>query len=81
MVSLAEAHDQFVLDTIQALGVTKAERIADYFCLSKTDAKATLKRLAQRDRAWPSTMSWSFALRARAAWHKTPQVGDHSPRH
>lgn len=49
-VSQAEAHDQFVLNTIQALGVTKAEWIADYFRLSKTDTKAALKRLAQQGR-------------------------------
>ena len=52
-MSLAEAHDQFVLNTIQALGVTKAEWIADYFRLSKTDAKAALKRLEQQDRLMP----------------------------
>ena len=46
----AEAHDQFVLNTIQVLGVTKAEWIADYFRLSKTDTRAALKRLAQQDR-------------------------------
>src|SRR5215208_5212406 len=44
-VSLADAHDQFVLNTVQALGVTKAEWIADYFRLSKTDTKAALKRV------------------------------------
>src|SRR5215211_5929054 len=49
-LSLAEAHDQFVLNSIQALGVTKAEWIADYYRLSKTAAKAALKRLAQQDR-------------------------------
>ena len=49
-ISPAEAHDQFVLNTIQALGVTKAEWIADYFRLSKTDAKAALKRLEKEDR-------------------------------
>ncbi|HSL28709.1 MAG TPA: crosslink repair DNA glycosylase YcaQ family protein [Anaerolineales bacterium] len=49
-VSPAEAHEQFVLNTIQALGVTKAEWIADYFRLSKTDTRAALKRLAQQDR-------------------------------
>ena len=49
-ISPADAHDQFVLNTIQALGVTKAEWIADYFRLSKTDARAALKRLAQQDR-------------------------------
>ncbi len=52
-VSLAEAHDQFVLNTIQALGVVKAEWIPDYFRLSKTDAKAALNRLAQQDRLMP----------------------------
>ena len=49
-LSLADAHDQFVLNTIRALGVTKAEWIADYFRLSKTDAKAALKRLEKQDR-------------------------------
>jgi uncharacterized protein len=49
-VSPAEAHDQFVLNTIQALGVTKEEWIADYFRLSKNDTRAALKRLAQQDR-------------------------------
>src|SRR5512134_2996748 len=49
-LSLAEAHDQVVRNTIQALGVTKAEWIADYFRLSKTDTKAALKRLEKQDR-------------------------------
>ena len=49
-VSPAEAHEQFVLNTIQALGVTKAEWIADYFRLSKTDTRAALKRLEQQGR-------------------------------
>jgi len=48
--SPAEAHDQFVLDTVRALGVTKAEWIADYFRLSKTDTRAALKRLEKQDR-------------------------------
>src|SRR4030095_14721710 len=52
-VSLAEAHDQFVLNTIQALGLVKAEWIADYFRLSKTDARAAIKRLEQQDRLMP----------------------------
>jgi hypothetical protein len=52
-VSLADAHDQFILNTIQALGVTKAEWIADYFRLSKADAKASLKRLEKQDRLMP----------------------------
>src|SRR5688572_26416182 len=49
-VSMADAHDQFVLNTIQALGVTKAEWIADYFRLNKTDARAALRRLEKQDR-------------------------------
>lgn len=49
-ISLADAHDQFVLNTIQALGVTKAEWIADYFRLNKTDARAALSRLEKQDR-------------------------------
>ena len=52
-ISLAEAHDQFVLNTIQALGVVKAEWIADYFRLSKTDTRAAIKRLEQQDRLMP----------------------------
>ena len=49
-MTLAEAHDQFVLNTIQALGVTKPEWIADYFRLKKADANAALKRLENQDR-------------------------------
>jgi len=49
-VSLADAHDQFVLSTMQALGVTKAEWIPDYFRLSKTETKAALKRLEKQGR-------------------------------
>jgi hypothetical protein len=49
-VSLADAHDQFVLNTMQALGVTRAEWIADYFRLKKTDVNAALKRLEKGDR-------------------------------
>ena len=49
-LSPAEAHDQFVLNTVQALGVTKAEWIADYFRLYKTDVNAALKRLEKQDR-------------------------------
>jgi len=49
-ISLADAHDQFVLNTIQALGVVKAEWIPDYFRLSKTDAKAAIQRLEKQDR-------------------------------
>ena len=49
-ISPADAHDQFVLNTMQALGVTKAEWIADYFRLYKTDVNAALKRLEKQDR-------------------------------
>jgi uncharacterized protein len=49
-ISMADAHDQFVLHTIQALGVTKAEWIPDYFRLSKTDTRAALKRLEDQGR-------------------------------
>lgn len=49
-VSPAEAHDQFVLNTVHALGVTKAEWIADYFRLYKADVNAALKRLEKQSR-------------------------------
>ena len=47
-IARAGAHDQFVLNTMQALGVTKAEWLGNYFGLNKTDVKAALKRLAHR---------------------------------
>ena len=49
-VSRAEAHDQFVLNTMQALGVTKVEWLGNYFGLNKTDVKAALKRLEEQGR-------------------------------
>lgn len=49
-VSRADAHDQFVLNTIKALGVTKAEWIANYYRLKKADANAALKRLEKQNR-------------------------------
>lgn len=49
-LSLDEVHDQFVLNTIQALGVTKAEWIPDYFRLKKADVNAALKRLDNQGR-------------------------------
>jgi uncharacterized protein len=49
-ISRAEAHDQFVLNTMQALGVTKAEWLGNYFGLNKTDVKAALKRLEEGGR-------------------------------
>src|SRR5829696_5343916 len=52
-VSREDAHDQFMLNTIQALGVTKAEWIADYFRLSKTEAKASFGRLEKQNRLMP----------------------------
>jgi uncharacterized protein len=52
-IPLADAHDQFVLNTLQALGVTKAEWIADYFRLSKTAAKAAFQRLEKQGRLIP----------------------------
>jgi uncharacterized protein len=52
-ISREDAHEQFVLNSIQALGVTKAEWIADYFRLSKTDTKAALKRLEKQGRLMP----------------------------
>jgi uncharacterized protein len=52
-ISPAEAQDQFILNTIQALGVTKADWIPDYFRLSKTDAKAAFKRLEKQERLMP----------------------------
>ncbi|MCI0708992.1 MAG: winged helix DNA-binding domain-containing protein [Chloroflexi bacterium] len=49
-VSLADSHDQFVLNTMLALGVTKAAWIGDYYRLSKTEAKAAFNRLEKQDR-------------------------------
>jgi len=49
-IPMADAHDQFVLNTIQALGVVKAEWIPDYFRLYKADVNAALKRLEKQDR-------------------------------
>jgi uncharacterized protein len=49
-VSRAEAHEQFVLNTIRALGVTKGEWVAHYYRLKNADARAALKRLEKQDR-------------------------------
>jgi hypothetical protein len=38
-------HQQFVLNTVKALGVTKAEWIADYYRIKKADARAALKQV------------------------------------
>ncbi len=45
-----QIHEQFVLNTVKALGVTKAEWIADYFRLKKADTLKALKILEQEDR-------------------------------
>ena len=52
-ISREDAHDQFILNTIQALGVTKAEWIPDYFRLSKTEARAAFRRLEKQGRLMP----------------------------
>lgn len=49
-VSLEEAHEQFILKTLLALSVTKADWIADYFRLKKTDTRAALNRLMDQER-------------------------------
>ncbi len=49
-VTRAEAHDQFVLHTIRALGVAKEDWIADYYRLKQADASAALKRLLAQER-------------------------------
>jgi uncharacterized protein len=49
-VSRDDANDQFVLYTIQALGVAKAEWIAHYFRLKKAWVNASLKRLEKQHR-------------------------------
>lgn len=56
VVSRAEAHDQFVLNTIQALGVAKAEWIPNYYRLKNADVNAALKRLEKQDRLMTVTV-------------------------
>jgi uncharacterized protein YcaQ len=46
--SLEEVHEIFVLNTVKALGVTKAAWIADYFRMYKKDAQQVIARLAKR---------------------------------
>lgn len=55
-VSRAEAHDQFVLNSIKALGVTKVDWIAHYYRLKTADANAALKRLKKQDRVMTVTV-------------------------
>jgi uncharacterized protein YcaQ len=49
-VAQEQVHEYFVLNTVKALGVTKAEWIADYFRLKKADTLKALKILEQEDR-------------------------------
>jgi uncharacterized protein len=46
--SLEAVYETFVLNTVKALGVTKAEWIADYFRLSKKTAQGVIQTLAKR---------------------------------
>ncbi len=46
--SLETVHETFVLNTIRALGVTKAAWIADYFRMYRKEAQQTIERLAAR---------------------------------
>ncbi len=43
-------HEAFVMNTVKALGVTKAEWIADYFRMTKADAAKALKVLDKQER-------------------------------
>ncbi len=45
---LEAVYDAFALNTVKALGVTKAAWVADYFGLSKKVAQQAIERLAQR---------------------------------
>lgn len=49
-VSRADAHDQFVLNTLQTFGVAKEEWIPHYYRLKVADSKAALKRLEKQGR-------------------------------
>ncbi len=51
--SLEEVHETFVLNTVKALGVTKAAWIADYFRMYKKTAQQVIDRLAQRGQIQP----------------------------
>lgn len=60
-VSRADAHDQFVLNTIRALGVAKPDWVHHYYRLKVADASAALRRLEQAGRVqtvmvegWPA---------------------------
>ena len=45
--SLDEVHERFVLNTVKALGVTKAAWVADYFRLYKKDAQTAIAKLTK----------------------------------
>jgi len=47
--SLDAIHETFVLNTVKALGVTKAAWIADYFRMSKKDAQSVIEKLAKNE--------------------------------
>ncbi|MBZ0301617.1 MAG: winged helix DNA-binding domain-containing protein [Anaerolineae bacterium] len=47
--SVEMVHETFVRNTVQALGVTKAAWIADYFRMAKKDAQQVIEKLAKRD--------------------------------
>ncbi len=51
--SLDAIHETFVLNTVKALGVTKAAWIADYFRMSKKDAQSVIEKLAKRGEIQP----------------------------
>lgn len=74
-MSPADAHDQFVVNTVQALGVTRPEWIADYFRLSKTDANAAIKRVVQAERLLPVEVEgWKTPGYYHPANHKQVQA-------
>lgn len=47
--SKEQIHQQFVMNTVKALGVTKSDWIADYFRFKKADVQAALKSLDKHD--------------------------------
>ncbi len=51
--TMEKVYETFVLDTVQALGVTKPEWIADYFRLYKAQTLAALKALVERGKVKP----------------------------
>ncbi|MEZ4668383.1 MAG: crosslink repair DNA glycosylase YcaQ family protein [Anaerolineae bacterium] len=47
---IKQVHQEFILNTVKALGVTRAEWVADYFRLKKTEALPILKELDKQGR-------------------------------